>query len=264
MRQPEIILTIAGSDSSGGAGIQADIKTISALGGYAASVITAVTAQNTRGVQAVFPLPASIVREQLFSVFNDLHPGAVKIGMVCNDGLIRAIAEILQQFHPSFIICDPVMVSTSGRRLMSETAIQTIQEELFPLCTLVTPNLHEASLLSGAAITGVNDMEQSGKAFVNRYHANVLIKGGHLSGNNMDDILCLTDGTSCAFTMSKIDSGNLHGTGCTLSSAIATFAAQGSPLEEAVEKAKDYITQAIVNAKDWHIGEGNGPLCHFF
>lgn len=264
MRQPEIILTIAGSDSSGGAGIQADIKTISALGGYAASVITSATAQNTRGIQDVFPLPDGIVAEQLSSVMEDLCPKAVKIGMVYDRKIVQTIVQALRYYQPAFVVYDPVMISTSGRRLMSETAIEEILDELFPLCTLITPNLHEASFLNNTPITTTEEMRQYGRLFVRRYHTNVLIKGGHLSGTLMNDILCETNGKDSEYESLKIESPNLHGTGCTLSSAIATLLAQGNSMENAVSKAKTYITDAIQEAKNWHIGKGNGPLCHFF
>ena len=175
MLSTPVILTVAGSDCSGGAGIQADIKTISALKGYAASVITAVTAQNTVGVQAVYPIPPDIVRMQTESVMDDLKPAAVKIGMVHNAAIVRAIAECLQRFRPRFVVCDPVMVSTSGRQLMTEDTIHTIQEELFPLCSLITPNLSEASLLLARTVTDVEDMKQAARELADRYHCAVLV-----------------------------------------------------------------------------------------
>lgn len=258
-----VILTIAGSDCSGGAGIQADIKTISALKGYAASVITAVTAQNTVGVQAVYSIPSDIVRAQITSVMEDLQPAAVKIGMVHNDAIVHAIAECLQRFQPRFVVYDPVMVSTSGRKLMTEDTIRIIQEELFPLCSLITPNLSEASLLLSHPVADIEDMKQAACELANRYHCAVLVKGGHLSGSEMCDVLYNNGGFSL-FEQQKIESCNLHGTGCTLSSAIAAFVACGKELEEAVRQAKAYISKAILYGKDLHIGHGNGPLCHFF
>ena len=263
MLSTPVILTVAGSDCSGGAGIQADIKTISALKGYAASVITAVTAQNTVGVQTVYPIPPDIVRMQTESVMDDLQPAAVKIGMVHNAAIVRAIAECLQRFRPRFVVCDPVMVSTSGRQLMTEDTIHTIQEELFPLCSLITPNLSEASLLLARTVTDVEDMKQAARELADRYHCAVLVKGGHLSGTTMCDVLYGDNGFSL-FEQQKIESCNLHGTGCTLSSAIATLAACNNGLEDAVRQAKAYIGKAILHGKDLHIGHGNGPLCHFF
>ena len=258
-----VILTIAGSDCSGGAGIQADIKTISALKGYAASVITAVTAQNTMGVQAVCPIPPDIVRAQITSVMDDLQPVAIKIGMVHNAAIVHTVAECLQKFWSRFVVYDPVMVSTSGRKLMTEDTVRTIQEELFPLCSLITPNLGEVSLLLSNPVTDIEEMKLAACELANRYHCAVLVKGGHLSGNTMCDVL-YNNGRFSLFGQQKIESRNLHGTGCTLSSAIAAFAARGKGLEEAVRQAKVYISKAIYHGKDLHIGHGNGPLCHFF
>lgn len=258
---PPIILTIAGSDCSGGAGIQADIKTISALNGYAASVVTAVTAQNTLGVQAVYPIPTDIVRAQMESVMDDLHPRAIKIGMVHDTSIVCAIAECLRKYQPEFIVYDPVMISTSGRHLMTEDTVQAIKEELFPLCTLITPNLNEAALLLECNITNIEDMEQAACQLTARYHTSALVKGGHLAGDEMCDVLY--DGTIHLFGHKKIKSNNLHGTGCTLSSAIATFLAEGYILEDAVCQAKIYINTAIENGRNLQIGHGNGPLAHF-
>lgn len=258
-----VILTIAGSDCSGGAGIQADIKTISALKGYAASVITAVTAQNTTGVQGVYPIPPDIVRAQIISVTDDLQPAAIKIGMVHNAAIVHTIAECLQKYRSRFVVYDPVMVSTSGRKLMTEDTVCAIQNELFPLCSLITPNLSEASLLLSNPVTDLEEMKHAARELANRYHCAVLVKGGHLSGGTMCDVL-YNNGSVSLFEQQKIESCNLHGTGCTLSSAIATFAARNNGLEEAIRQAKAYIGKAIYYGKDLHIGHGNGPLCHFF
>lgn len=269
---PPVILSIAGSDCSGGAGIQADIKTISALGGYAASVITAITAQNTMGVQAVFPLPDDIVRMQIESVMDDLQPAAIKIGMVHNASLVHVIAECLRKYHSRFIVYDPVMISTSGRRLMTEDTIQTIQKELFPLCTLITPNLDETSLLYGSPVHTVTDMQRAAQELSRQYNTSFLVKGGHLESDEMCDVLRCNhlptakadDAPACTFHVSpKIESHNLHGTGCTLSSAIATFLAYGNHPDEAVRQAKKYIGKAIEYGKELQIGHGNGPLWHY-
>ena len=269
---PSVILSIAGSDCSGGAGIQADIKTISALGGYAASVITAVTAQNTFGVQSVYPIPADMVKAQITSVMDDLQPDAVKIGMVYDAGIVASIADCLKTYRPKFIVYDPVMISTSGRRLMTEETIQIIKTELFPLCTLITPNLNEASLLREKSIADTVEMQQAARELSDKYSISVLIKGGHLKGNDMCDVLYCRQSSAEAGTLlpecilysnPKIESRNLHGTGCTLSSALATFLAGGSTLNEAVRKAKEYISIAISQGKDMNIGHGNGPLWHF-
>ena len=254
---PPIILSIAGSDCSGGAGIQADIKTISALGGYAASVITAVTAQNTLGVQSVYPIPADMVKAQITSVMDDLRPDAVKIGMVHDAGIVTTIVDCLQTYTPECIVYDPVMISTSGRRLMTEETIQVIKTELFPLCTLITPNLNEASLLWGQTITGTVEMRQAAQELSCRYNTAILVKGGPSAGADILPSGCIL------YSNPKIESRNLHGTGCTLSSAIATFLAGGNKLDEAVCKAKEYIGTAINRGKDMNIGHGNGPLWHF-
>lgn len=269
---PSIVLSIAGSDCSGGAGIQADIKTISALGGYAASVVTAVTAQNTLGVQAVYPMSADAVKTQITSVMDDLQPEAIKIGMIYDAGIVAVIVECLRKYRPRFVVYDPVMLSTSGRRLMTEETIQAIKAELFPLCTLITPNLNEASLLCGKMITTPVEMQQAAQELHHRYHTSVLVKGGHLAGNDMCDVLCCGQSpatpdasqTECTlYSNPKIESRNLHGTGCTLSSAITTYLAGGCRLDEAVRKAKEYICNAINQGKGMHIGHGNGPLWHF-
>lgn len=266
--RPPIVLSIAGSDCSGGAGIQADIKTISALGGYAASVITAVTAQNTVGVQAVFPLPTDLIHTQIESVMNDLQPDALKIGMVHNAANVHVIAECLQKYRPTLVVYDPVMISTSGHRLMADETIQAIKKELFPLCTLITPNLEEARLLYESPIHTVADMQQVAKELSQQYHTSFLIKGGHLEGGEMCDVFYspsfFEEQTACTlYNGLRIKSHNLHGTGCTLSSAIATFLARGNRPDEAIRQAKAYISEAIRLGKDLQIGHGNGPLWHY-
>ena len=259
---PPVVLSIAGSDPSGGAGIQADIKTISALGGYAAAAITAITAQNTLGVQGVYPLAPEVLQAQLTSVLDDLHPAAVKIGMVHDSSLVEVIAKSMEHYTPPFVVYDPVMISTSGRRLMTEETIATIEQQLFPRCTLITPNLDEASLLLGQPVTTPLEMADAGQQLAARYGCQVLVKGGHLSGEEMCDVLC-TATSSTSFVAPKSPSRNLHGTGCTLSSAIATLLAHGRPMEQAVTEAKQYVTRAIQAGSALHIGQGNGPLGHF-
>lgn len=238
----EVVLTIAGSDTSAGAGIQQDLKTITALGQYGATVITALTAQNTVGVQAVEPVSGEMVARQIRSVMDDLEVKAIKIGMIPTLEVARAIVEQIANYSSLNIVWDPVMISTSGTRLMAEECIAYLQEHLSPLCTLITPNLPESAL------------------FEPPYQANMLIKGGHAAGEEMTDTLILTDGTRHTYTARKIDSTNLHGTGCTLSSAIASYLAAGLPLPEAVALAKDYLTRVIQAGKELHIGHGNGPL----
>lgn len=258
-----VILSIAGSDCSGGAGIQADIKTISALGGYAASAITAVTVQNTLGVSAVQAVQPEIVRGQIEAVMEDMQPVAVKIGMVNDIQIVRVIAGCLRKYKPKYIVYDPVMVSTSGRKLMTDEAIEEIKKELLPLVTLLTPNLDEAAVLTGKGIRNKEDMLEAAKRLVHEFNTNILIKGGHLEGNRMCDLLYLPNDTYYIYEEEKIETTNLHGTGCTLSSSIATYLAKGYPMQEAVQHAKRYITCSIRAGKDLHIGHGNGPLWHF-
>ena len=263
MKKNLVVLSIAGSDCSGGAGIQADMKTISALGAYAATAITAVTVQNTLGVTAVHAIPAEVVRGQIEAVMDDLHPVAVKIGMVNEPIMVEVIADCLRKYRPKFVVYDPVMVSTSGRRLMDEHAIEIIKKEFFPLVSLVTPNLDEARVLTGKEITTVEGMEKAAQELATAYRTNILIKGGHLDGNEMTDVLCV-DGSTYIYKEKKIESRNLHGTGCTLSSSIATYLAWGYDMSEAVGKAKTYVARAIAAAQKLEIGHGNGALCHFW
>lgn len=263
MKRYPIVLSIAGSDCSGGAGIQADIKTISALGAYAASVITAVTVQNTMGVRAVHTIPADIVRGQIEAVMEDLHPEAVKIGMVSEGEIARIIADCLRRYHPKYVVYDPVMVSTSGRKLMSDDAIEIIKRELLPLTALVTPNLDETEMLLGRKITTPEEMRQAARELSTMYHTAMLIKGGHLQGNEMQDVLCWEEHLFI-YSESKIESRNLHGTGCTLSSSIATYLALGDTMNEAVGNAKGFLSGAIEAGKEVITGHGSGPLCHFW
>lgn len=264
---PAIVLSIAGSDCSGGAGIQADIKAISANGGYAASVITAITAQNTQGVQGIHAIPPSMVQMQIESVLADLRVDAIKIGMVFEADIVRAIAQALRNDFVRTgrnipVVFDPVMISTSGHKLMSDDTIEALRHELFPLSTLLTPNLHEASMLAEREIKTVEQMEETGRALSGRYHTSVLIKGGHLEGDEMCDVL-VHRGDIYHYPHTRVDSKNLHGTGCTLSSAIATHIAKGDAMPQAVEQSAAYVHRAICQAARMKIGQGNGPLWHF-
>lgn len=261
MNTPPIILSIAGSDPSGGAGIQADIKTISALGGYATTAITAITVQNTQGVRTVEYLTPVLVRQQTEAVLSDMKPAAIKIGITGTAGIVQAVATVLRHYPCRNIILDPVMVSTSGRTLTQPNAIEAVCHELFPLCCLVTPNLDEVSLLLDTPVRTVSEMKTAATTLYNRYGCAFLVKGGHLEGNDTTDVLY--DGTLHVFTSPRIDTSNLHGTGCTLSSAIATLLGYGYTLSEAVRQAKRYTDNAIAAARDLHLGAGNGPLWHF-
>ena len=255
-------LTIAGSDSSGGAGIQADIKTMMANGVYAMSAITALTAQNTTGVAAIQNATAEFLGQELDSIFTDIFPDAVKIGMVSESDLIRMIAKKLRQYQAKNIVVDPVMVATSGARLISEEAVDVLKEELFPLADLLTPNIPETEVLTGRKIRNADDMIEAAKQVSVVFHCAVLCKGGHKL-NDANDLL-YEDGTYQWFEGKRIDNPNTHGTGCTLSSAIATFLALGYDMPQAVEHAKAYVTKGIHAGKDVHIGEGLGPLNHYY
>ncbi len=264
MKKYASVLTIAGSDCSGGAGIQADIKTISALGAYAASAITAITVQNTCGVEAVYPIPPDIVEKQIKAVLTDIRPDAIKIGMITDAAIIHCIASSLHLFKPQHVILDPVMVSSSGRRLMEDTAIEALIHELIPETTLITPNLSEAEVLTKHPVTNLDEMKAAAKEILAYGCKAVLVKGGHLQGTEMTDVLQLYNRESAIlFSAAQITSKNTHGTGCTLSSAIATHLALGEPMDKAVEKAKDYLSMSLYAGKDIHIGEGHGPLNHF-
>lgn len=265
MKKYHSVLTIAGSDCSGGAGIQADIKAISALGGYAASAITAITVQNTCGVTGIHPVPASYVKAQIEAVMTDIKPLAVKIGMINDVGIVKAIAESIKEHKPRFVVFDPVMVSTSGCKLIEDKAIEAIKEELIPLSGIITPNLSEAMVLTGDSISDASSMTAAGYRILESGCGAVLIKGGHLEGNDMCDVLCIKgENTPYIYKASKISSKNTHGTGCTLSSSIATYLALGETLQEAVRKAKDYVHKGILNGKDVCTGSGHGPLNHFY
>lgn len=265
MKTYPCVLTIAGSDCSGGAGIQADIKTISALGAYAASAITAITVQDTCGVTGIHPVPAAFIAGQVEAVMTDLHPQAVKIGMIGGAEAACAVADALLRHRPPFVVLDPVMVSTSGRRLMDDGALQTLCQRLVPASTLLTPNLKEAEALTGLRIQTPQDMERAARDLLRLGGEAVLLKGGHLEGDEMCDVLLTAScPTPYIYTAPRIDSPNTHGTGCTLSSAIATFLALGHDLPEAVGRAKTYVHQAIEAGKDIHTGHGHGPLNHLF
>ena len=253
-------LTIAGSDSSGGAGIQADIKTMTMNGVYAMSAITALTAQNTTGVTAIQESTADFLAEQLDEIFTDIFPDAVKIGMVSSSDLITTIAEKLQQYDAKNIVVDPVMVATSGARLISEEAIDTLKEDLLQLADVITPNIPEAEVLADRSIQSEADMETAARAIYKLYGCNVLLKGGH-NLNDANDLLYTAEGATW-FHGERIDNPNTHGTGCTLSSAIASNLAKGYDLKEAVGRAKDYISGALAAQLD--LGEGSGPMAHNF
>ncbi|MEE1032690.1 MAG: bifunctional hydroxymethylpyrimidine kinase/phosphomethylpyrimidine kinase [Ruminococcus sp.] len=253
-------LTIAGSDSSGGAGIQADIKTMIANGVYAMSAITALTAQNTTGVTGIMEVTPEFLGEQIDNIFTDIRPDAVKIGMVSNASLILKIAEKLREYQAENIVVDPVMVATSGSKLISDEAIDTLKEQLLPIASVLTPNIPEAEVLSGMEIKTKEDMIAAAKFISETYSCAVLCKGGH-SLNDANDLL-YRDGTCKWFHGKRIDNPNTHGTGCTLSSAIASNLAKGFDLDTSVERAKAYISGALAAMLD--LGKGSGPMNHGF
>lgn len=260
IKHTKTALTIAGSDSSGGAGIQADIKTMTANGVYAMSAITALTSQNTMGVKGIFEVTPEFLKEQLDCVFTDIFPDAVKIGMVASGELIKVIAERLKFYNAKNIIVDPVMVATSGSSLIETDAITTLKNELLPIATLVTPNIPEAEVLSGMKITNETEMLSVAEKISKEYSCAVLLKGGH-SINDANDLLYY-DGRYEWFYGKRINNPNTHGTGCTLSSAIASNMAKGFTLEMSVKRAKDYISGAL--ADGMNLGKGSGPLNHAF
>jgi hydroxymethylpyrimidine/phosphomethylpyrimidine kinase len=274
-----IALTIAGSDSGGGAGVQADIKTFSAMGVYAASVITAVTAQNTRGVTAIHDIPPDIVAAQIDAVFSDLAVGAVKIGMLSQTATIRVVADALARHRADNVVLDPVMVASTGARLIADDAIAALRETLLPQARVITPNLPEAAALLGCAVAVTEvEMQAQAERLLALGPSAVLIKGGHGSGAESVDLLvealAVPDSVDCRgeaclapthirLSAARIGTRNTHGTGCTLSSAIAAGLAKGAPLAQAVRAAKDYVTAAIAAADTLAVGHGIGPVHHF-
>lgn len=255
------VLSIAGSDSSGGAGIQADIKTIQAHHLFAQTAITALTAQNTTGVYGVLDVEPAFVAQQIDVVFEDIRPDAVKIGMVSSPVIVDAIADALVRNSATNIVVDPVMVATSGSELSSNEAVIALREKLIPLATVITPNMPEAEVLFGAHIENAADQERAAVEIARDTGVAVLVKGGH-GENDANDVLARPDGTVTWFEGERVDTANTHGTGCTLSSAIACGLAVGKPLEEAVKLAKDYITGALSAGLD--LGHGSGPMDHMW
>ncbi len=259
-----IALTIAGSDSSAGAGIQADLKTFAALKVYGTTVITALTAQNTQGIRNVAPVEAQFVRDQIDAVFDDIAIDAVKIGMLGTVEIVEAVASGLEAHRPAHVVVDPVMVSSSGFRLLSQETIDRMIARIFPLTTLLTPNLDEAAVLLNKAVIGeACEMENWAEKIARLGVSGVLLKGGHLNSTHAPDVL-YHDGQCTSFNAERINTKNTHGTGCTLSAAITAFLAQGCTLPYAIAQAKAYITGAIKAADKLDIGNGPGPLDHFW
>ena len=260
------VLSIAGSDSGGGAGIQADLKTFSSLGVYGATAITAITAQNTQGVHSQFALPPQMVYDQIIAVMEDIHPSVIKIGMLSNLQVATLVADALERYSIP-IILDPVMVSSSGHRLLSVEAQEVLKERLLPMAQLVTPNIPEMEALSDMPLSTISDKYNAAKHLLSLGVQSVLLKGGHEEGEVKVDILYQKSPqgiVTCSFSSDTLNTRNIHGTGCTLSSAIAAYMARGLTLKEAVSSAKIYITEAIKAGADISVGKGYGPVNHLF
>jgi phosphomethylpyrimidine kinase len=258
------VLTIAGFDGSGGAGIQADIKTISALGCYATSALTALPVQNTRGVRSIYPIPEHAVGAQIETILDDIFPDAIKIGMVHTGELVATIVDTLARYPNVPVVFDPVMVATSGDQLIADHTIETIVERMFPLATVITPNMDEAAILAEMPVRTLDDMRRAGEKIRKLGCRSVLLKGGHLKTPRLTSLFFDAQGSTHEFNFDRFETNNTHGSGCTLSSAIASFIALGESLLEAVDKGQQYVHQAILHGRDVQIGEGNGPLNHFF
>lgn len=259
------VLTIAGSDSGGGAGIQADIKAISAMGCYASSAITAVTVQNTLGVQAVHPIPLDILEGQIDAILSDIGADAIKIGMLHSTKVVNLVAEMIEKYEIRNVVLDPVMVSTSGHKLIEDDAIESIKNRLIPLSRVITPNIPEAEILSGCKISSEQDFEQIAKKLSFNKSVSVLLKAGHLDNDCLVDYFYnVEDNTITLLPSKRVKTKNTHGTGCTLSSAFASALARGEDLTLAAKSAKKYIEQAIVSGAEYEIGHGHGPVNHGF
>lgn len=263
IRYPRI-LSIAGSDSGGGAGIQADLKTFSALGCFGMTAITAITAQNTCGVTGIHPVPPEMLTQQIDAVATDIGVDAVKIGMLHSPDVVRVVAQAIRRHQWRHVVLDPVMVATSGDRLIAEETIDVLVRELFPLASVVTPNLDEAGLLLGSPVRAETELESAATSLLELGAQAMLLKGGHLPGDEVIDILLQAGRAPLRMSAPRLDSRNTHGTGCTLSSAIACHLGLGRTLDEAVRAARDYVYQAIAHGADVQTGRGHGPLNHAF
>lgn len=264
MKYPRV-LSIAGSDSGGGAGIQADIKAISACGSYAATAITAITVQNTLGVEAVHPVPIEILEGQIAAVLSDIGADAVKIGMLHSSEVVLAVKKQLLAFEQKNIVLDPVMVSTSGHRLIEESAIKTLADELVPIARVITPNIPEAEILAGEKINGLEDLPRIARKLSRGGTVSVMMKAGHLEGDELVDYFYNAEEDHIIELRSaRVYSPNTHGTGCTLSSAFAAYLAKGCSLDDSARRAKNYIANAIVSGAKYEIGHGHGPVDHFW
>ncbi|ADQ16159.1 phosphomethylpyrimidine kinase [Leadbetterella byssophila DSM 17132] len=264
MKKYYSVLSIAGFDGSGGAGIQADIKTISALGAYATTVLTALPVQNTTGVKSIHPIPEEVVANQLDCISEDIPPMAIKIGMVHTPALARVIGDWLKNNPKVPVVFDPVMVASSGDHLIEEETIESIKEHILPFATVLTPNMDEAAILAQKSVKTREEMHSAASYILNQYSFALLMKGGHLDTETLTSYLYLRPNQYVAYDFPKIETRNTHGSGCSLSSALATYLAFGETIENATKKAQDYVHQAILNGKDISTGKGHGPLNHLF
>ena len=258
------VLSVAGSDSGGGAGIQADLKTIAACGCYGMTAITAVTVQNTQGVRRVHAVPADVVAGQIDAVLEDIGVDAVKLGMLPSEAIIVETARLIRKYGVRHVVMDPVMIATSGDRLVAESAVEAILRHIFPLAALVTPNIPEAEYLTGLKIRSEDDFPRAAGRLVEKGARGVLLKAGHLQGAELTEYLYTADGVEQRYRYERIDTPNTHGTGCTLSSAVASFLAQGHELPEADRRAEDYVHGAIMAGREYRTGCGHGPVHHFY
>ena len=254
------VLSIAGSDPSGGAGIQADLKTFAALGAYGMAVVTSLTAQNTQGVTGVVDVPPDFIRNQIDAIFDDIEVAAVKIGMLANEEIMEAVAEALERHKPEHIVLDPVMVATSGDSLINSDAVEVLKKRVLPIASVITPNIPEAEKLSRKAVI---DMEAAAEGLLELGSDAVYLKGGHLKGDSMRDVLAFKGGTK-TFEASRVETEDTHGTGCTLSSAIAAYLGHGYDLPRACESAKSFVTEALKHGHMLRVGKGHGPVHHGF
>lgn len=258
------VLTIAGSDSGGGAGIQADIKSISACGCYASSAITAITAQNTVGVRDIHPIPVSVLKSQIEAVLDDIGTDTIKIGMLHSTEIIQVVADCLDKFKINNVVLDPVMLATSGDKLLQDKAIHHLKKVLFPRVRIITPNLPEAEILLGRRIEDQSKFREVAKELAKMYQVSVLLKAGHLSAVDLVDVIYNFETSEWTDLASKrINTKNTHGTGCSLSSALAAFLAKGFSVRESAERAKNYIAKSIIAGTEYKIGKGHGPVHHF-
>ncbi|NDV83352.1 bifunctional hydroxymethylpyrimidine kinase/phosphomethylpyrimidine kinase [Bacteroides sp. 51] len=264
MKRYPIVFSISGTDTIGGAGSQADIKTISALGVYAASAVTAITVRNTTGLKAIFRVPQESIKEQIEAVMEDIIPDIVKLGLLNDVETIRTVADCVRKYHPQYVVYDPIILAPDGERFMTDEVNKAIEKELIPFVNLVVLNRREAELLTGIPINNIANIRHAAEVFTQKYNISVLIKGGNLQENNIYDILRTPADEEWIYSDSIVESRNRHGAGCTFSAAISSYLALGSNLNEAVSQARDFVRDAIIHGKDVFLGSGEGPVCHNF